>query len=255
MLGLSLSSFIGMFQYADINNVSNNNNIEEALSHQKSDQIVRMNIINKLPSIGFRNLLSNLNFLQFLKYFGDDESRERTGYSFSPDFLTSVIEYDPYYRMFYLFLSESTTFYAGQPDKTVSLMEKGLSSPNAHKPSDSYYVWRYKGIDELLFLNDSQAAQASFRMAAEWASKSDDLESDLIATLSRNTAESLAINPTSNRAKISAWSSILTTSFDENTRQQAIEKISELGGEVVFSEEGGVRINYPEETYKNETPK
>lgn len=183
--------------------------------------------------------------MQFLQYFGDDERRSVSGYEQSPEYLATVLEYDPYYRFFYLFLSESTTFYAGMPDKTVALMEEGLTHLKDNRPSDAYYVWRYKGSDELLFLEKGKAAQRSFEMAAKWAEESNDVNSELMTSLSKQTVEFLASDPDSTRAKIGAWGSILMTSLSQDTRIRAINNIQELGGKVTISDSGKINVEYP----------
>ena len=123
-------------------------------------------------------------------------------------------------------------------------MSEGLASFEKEKPIDSYYIWRYKGTDELLFLGDSAAAQASFATAAEWAKQSDAPEAEIISELSHRTSEYLLSNPDSRIAQIDAWSSLLSTALDSDTRDRAVARIESLGGSVVFSEDGRVSIQY-----------
>ena len=270
LLGILGIAAIGGLQYSTLVNIAGdtkdisaqkrysyveqkvNKNIQENIE-QKTEQL---KVMTKMPSLGFRNLWANYAFIQFLQYFGDEESRKVTGYSLSPDYLSVSLKFDPYYRYFYLFLSESTTFYAGMPDKTIALMEKSLSNFGKEKPADSYYIWRYKGIDELLFLNDGHLAQRSFEKAAEWATQSDEENSKLMASLSAQTAALLASNPKSTLAQINAWGSILTTTSDDTTRVRAIRKIRELGGDVVLASDGQLQIKYAqaEKTAAEERP-
>ncbi|WP_141242230.1 hypothetical protein [Leptolyngbya sp. BC1307] len=214
---------------------------------QLSGQLEKLKLLSEGPSFGFRNVVANWSFLEFLQYFGDNQNRQTSGYGLSPNYMEAVLNHDPYYRPFYIFLSESTTFYAGMPDKTVEIIDKGLSSFGQQKPADSYYIWRYKGTDELLFLNDGDEAQHSFEMAAQWAAESDDAGSQQMAALSAQTAAYLAANPESMEAKVNAWSSILTTAIDDATRERAVAQIRALGGDVVFSEDGGIKIEFAQE--------
>src|SRR4028118_1979843 len=92
-------------------------------------------------------------------------------------------------------------------------------------PPKSYYVWRYKAIDELLFLGNAQAAKQSFEKAAEWASIYPDQRSKQVAALSRKTANFLARNPNSKNGQVSAWSMVLTNAPDARTQKIAIERI------------------------------
>lgn len=244
---LAISTIVVSIQNSSLNKLDNN-----SISEAKSTRLIQLKTLEKMPSIGFRNIVSDWSFLSFLQYFGNEENRNKEGYALSPTYLSVVVEQDPYYRPFYLFLSESTTFYAGMPDKTVSLMKKGLAHFRDHKPADSYYIWRYKGTDELLFLDKAQSAQRSFEMAAKWAEASDEKDSKLMAALSKQTASFIASDPDSTSAKISAWGSVLTTSRDENTRKIAVSKIRGLGGNVFIDDGGGIKIEYsPKSTQKN----
>lgn len=253
---LFLSGIIGVSQKDSLKDFRNSIAESSVSEQQQSNKKYQLKLLEHTPSLGFRNIVSNWNFLQFLQYFGDEASRKATGYSLSPDYLSIVLKCDPYYKNFYLFLSESTTFYAGMPEKTVSLMAKGLASFKEQRPADSYYIWRYKGIDELLFLNDGHLAQRSFEKAAEWAAQSDEKNSKLMASLSAQTAALLASNPKSTLAQINAWGSILTTTSDDTTRVRAIKRIRELGGDVVLASDGQLQIKYAqaEKTASEEKP-
>jgi hypothetical protein len=211
----------------------------------------QLKILKNMPSIGFGNSIANYSFLQFLQYFGNEEARSINGYSMSPEYMSPVLAHDSHYKYFYLFLSESTTFYAGMPEKTVELMKEKLSSLKENRAPDSYYIWRYKGTDELLFLNKPKAAQHSFEMAAKWAKESTEKNSQLMAAISQQTADFLASDPDSTQAKIGAWADILTTSRDKQTQERAVKMIHELGGEVVVIDNGGVSIEYPPVSQKN----
>lgn len=206
---------------------------------QRAEQI---KLIAEMPALGFRNVLANYAFMSFLQYFGDDEARQSVGYSDSAAYFSTVIHHDPYFKRFYIFLSGSSTLYAGMPEETVQIMSKGLASFGEKRPADSYYIWRYKGTDELLFLNDSESAQNSFKIAADWARETPGKKANTVAQISQQTADFLAENPDSKPAQISAWGNILTTALDARTRNRAIEKIRELGGDVVLTEDGRAQI-------------
>ena len=213
-----------------------------AYSYSLSD--AQLLALKSMPSIGFRNIVADWSFVQFLQYFGDDKAREQTGYDNSAKYLSVAIHHDPYLRDFYVFLSGSSTIFAGKPEETIQVMSAGLNQLSAHRAPDNYYIWRYKGTDELLFLNDGKAAQKSFEMAANWALQSIDREAGIVAQVSQQTAQFLAKNPDSHLAQINAWGSILTTALDNQTRNRAIEKIRELGGDVVMTEDGQMQIIY-----------
>ena len=218
----------------------------EELNKELQAERLRLNLLQKTPSFGFDNILADWVMLGFLSYFGDDSAREQTEYSLSPEYFEIIVDRDPRFLQAYLFLSNSVSMYAVMPEKSVALMEKGLKSLSPKAPPMSYYVWRYKGTDELLFLGDAQAARKSFEKAAEWASVSDDPNSQNVAAISRQTAQFLARNPNSKYAQVGAWSMVLQNAVDDRTRQKAISRIEALGGKVVVTPEGEVGVQLPE---------
>lgn len=201
-------------------------------------------ISKNVPAFGLDNLVADYTFIQFLLYFGDDTVRALTDYKASPAFFETILHRDPYFRDFYLFLSQSTSVYAGLPDKSIHMMNTALQELAPNQPSDGYHIWRYKGVDELLFAGDNQAARRSFEISAAWASQSEEPDSQAMSQMSQQTAQFLATNPDSKQAQVSAWGSILMTALDDDTRIKAIQEIRELGGDVRFGEDGGIRIKY-----------
>ena len=204
----------------------------------------KLALTNQLPKLGFNNIRANLTFLSFLQYYGDEQMRKQSGYSLSADFFKGIVSADPYYKDFYIFLTNSVGLNAAQPEKSVALMEMGLASLSPTRPDGSFYIWRYKGAEELLFLGDVKAAKHSFESAAAWARESSLSESELVASVSQQTANFLAQNPDSKAAQIGAWGNILSTALDDDTRRRAINSIQALGGEISVNENGSVTINY-----------
>jgi hypothetical protein len=92
-----------------------------------------------------------------------------------------------------------------------------------------------KALDEQLFLGDINAAIQSYLKAAEWASYYTDETSLGVVANSRGTAAFLVRNPASKLAQFNAWSLVLTTARDNETRQRAIAEIEKIGGKVTFN--------------------
>jgi len=249
LVALACIVAVGMLQIPQLNQLKNrseNASLNDLQTEIESEKL-RLNLLKKLPAFGFDNLLADWVYLGFVQYFGDDKVRDRTGYEVSPEYFDIIIDRDPRFLGAYLGLTTSISLYAGMPEKSVALMEKGLSSMSPKAPPKSYYVWRYKGIDELLFLGNSPAAKQSFEKAAEWASVYSDPESQNVAAMSRQTAEFLARNPNSKNAQVAAWSMVLTNAPDDRTRKLAISRIEGLGGKVVITPDGKLKIRLPKE--------
>ncbi len=231
-------------QFKKISNQANDTSVADIKREVESER-QRLNLLHKLPSFGFRNLAADWTFLNFLQYFGDDAARAKTGYTLSPEYFEVILERDPYFLNAYLLLSASTTLYVGRPDRTIAIMEKGLKHLSPKIPLKSYYIWRWKGADELLFLGDFKAAKQSFETAAQWASTYSDAEGQNVARISRRTAQFLTKNSASKSAQIDAWSQVLNNAFDDRTRQLAINRIQALGGKVFVTPEGELKIQPP----------
>ncbi|WP_413198675.1 hypothetical protein [Nostoc piscinale] len=216
----------------------------EVLQKDIKAEHLRLNLLKEIPSFGYDNLIANWVYLNFLQYFGDDEVREKTGYSLSPKYFDIIIKHDPKFLGAYVGLSTSTSLYAAMPERSIKLMEEGLRSMTPQVPEKSYYIWRYKGIDELLFLGNYQASQNSFIMAANWANNYSDPESKYITQNSYQTALFLSQNPDSRYARITTWAMILNNGVDEKTRKRVISEIEALGGKVISTPEGN-KISFP----------
>ncbi|OUL32827.1 hypothetical protein BV372_18450 [Nostoc sp. T09] len=231
---------VGLMQYPQLQKLLSNRETSslETLEGEIKAEKVRLNLLKQMPSFGYDNLIADWVYINFLQYFGDDEARRKTGYSFSPEYFEVILGRDPRFLAAYLGLSTSTSLYAGLPERSVDLMEQSLQFLSPKVPEKSYYAWRYKGIDELLFLGDSQAAKQSFIKTADWASKSSDEDSKLIAYISQKTTEFLNRNPDSKIARISTWAMVLNNVIDEKSRKRAIREIEALGAKVVSTPEG-----------------
>lgn len=243
MLGVSSLQFPRMQQVLHSNKTASIEALQKEINLEKS----RLNLIAKIPSFGYDNIIANWIYLGFLQYFGDDEVRAKTGYELSPEFFEVILARDPRFIMAYLGLSTSTSIYAAMPERSIKLMESGLESLTPVAPERSYYVWRYKGIDELLFLGQSSKAKQSFEKAANWASQHSDEESKLAASISKKTVEFLSRNPNSKYARIATWAMVVNNQVDEKTRQRAIREIQALGGEVIPNPDGSHKIKLPKD--------
>ncbi|MDJ0796801.1 MAG: hypothetical protein QNJ51_08170 [Calothrix sp. MO_167.B12] len=217
----------------------------ETLQRELNSQKLRLQFLQKLPSFGYANLIANWVYLGFLQYFGDEVAREKTGYDLSPEYFTVIIDRDPRFIKAYLGLSTSASMYAAMPQKAVKLTEKGLKYLKPKVPHGSYYVWRYKGIDELLFLGDSQAAKTSFANASNWASTYTDEDSQKVSEISRRTSEFISKNPDSKRAQAAAWVMVLNHQVDKKGRERAIREIEALGGKIITKPDGSTTIQLP----------
>ncbi|NER82227.1 MAG: hypothetical protein F6K42_22225 [Leptolyngbya sp. SIO1D8] len=208
---------------------------EEALQQE------RLQLWKTMPVFGFDNLVADWAFLNFLQYFGHAEARELTGYTVSPDLFSTMIQRDPYFRQVYQFLSSSVTLFAGQPAETVALVEKGLSHMTPTFPEDSFWLWRYKAVDELLFLGEVEAAIASLDKSAEWADQSPMEDANLYVASAQRLATFLRENPNSRQGRVNAWFLVWNNGINQQVRQYAQSQIEALGYRMI-EDENGIRL-------------
>jgi hypothetical protein len=204
-----------------------------------------LKLLAKLPTFGFDNLVANWSFLNFIQYFGDDQARDQTGYRITPNFFQVIVDRDPRFLAMYPYLSASVSLYGGQPQQTVRLLQQGINAIPPTMQSEAYFLWQAKATDELLFLGKTQDARHSYEMAASWASQSNTPQMQAIAQRSRQTAQFLATNPDSRRARVGSWYNILTNAIDDPTRQLAAKQIQALGGKII-QRNGAFQVKLPD---------
>ncbi len=215
------------------------------LKRETQIKLSNLEMWKKIPAFGFKNLIADLTYIDYLQYFGDQEAREINGYGIGLDYFGVIINKDPKFYYPYYSLSAVGTVYTGQPERSIALMNQGFAHFTPDAPQDYYYLWRLKGVDELLFLNKPTAAQQSMQKAANWARQKGNEEGQRVAEISQRTADFLAKNPHSEEARFAGWSLVLGTAIDINAKKIAVRKLRELGGKVYLDENGRIKIDKP----------
>jgi hypothetical protein len=205
--------------------------LERNYAQESRLENAQVELLKNIPSFGFDNMLANWSMLQFIQYYGDGDARRETGYGLSPDFMEIVTKNDPKFIRAYLMMSVASSVNAGKPERTIEIMNKGLSklTPDV---TDAYFLWLYKGVDELLFLGDIPAAKKSYQMAGDWAKIAGN---EFIEKSARGTVKFLETNPDSRAPRVGAWMLVWLNSQDEETRRLAQENIEKLGGKLVIN--------------------
>ena len=207
---------------------------------QEEEQARLIKFQRQTPSLSFDNLKADWSYLNFVQYFGDKNARETIGYKLIPDYFETISNIDPYFVQAHLRLSIANSMYAGDPEKTITLMEQVLESV-APESEQAALLWTSKGLDELLFLGDKKAAIKSYKMAAKWAALTESSHpkgltiKDLEATLESTSEIELK------QAQIRAWSSVLGYIKDNQRKRQIITKIERLKAEILVLEQDNVK--------------
>ncbi len=207
---------------------------------QEQDQERVLNWQKQSPSLGFSNLKANWSYLNFINYFGDRHARDTIGYKLVPDYFEAIAAIDPHFTQAHLNFSIANSMFAGNPEKTIVLMEKVLESVDPES-EQAALLWTSKGLDELLFLGDKEAAIASYKMAAKWANlpTSDRPDGLTIKDLEKALESTDEIDVKS--AQIRAWSSVLVYIKDNQRRGEIISKIDSLKDEILVLEKTKVQ--------------
>lgn len=242
---ITLSIFLLQSKYVSQYFKNNGDQVDHFLAEKKIENTLTLQ--KKMPTLGFNNLLADWQYLQFIQYFGDAVAREETGYSLVTNYFEMISDYDPRFLKAYLSLSSANSIYAVNPQKTVAFLEKVIPSLSTKIDPLAFLIWNYKGVDEILFLGDIPAAQNSYKMSAKWALERGDETGKIVAKRNLDTAKFLANNPDSKKAQVSAWATVINNVFDDKTRQMIIEKIKSLGGNVFITNDGKVKVVFPDE--------
>lgn len=175
----------------------------------------------KRVSLGYSNLLADIYWTRAVQYFGDKTNQRSMRYDLLYPLLDITTDLDPHLIVAYefgsLFLSQPPPEGAGQPEKAVALVEKGI------RENPSYWrLYFTLGFIHYLDRRDYKAAaQAFFKgsevpgalpwmkvMAARMAEHGDD----------RSTAVYL-------------WKAVYDTSIDPQVKDTAIQHLTSLRAE------------------------
>ncbi len=217
---------------------------KEVLQREEARSAARLALAKNLPTFGYRNLVADWYFIDFIQYFGD-ELRQKAGYGSAMEYFDAILDRDPRFLYGYFYLSSTGSLYAGAPERSVSIMNRGLKSLSPQVPYRGYFIWRLKATDELLFLGRVADARNSMLTAAEWARQSTDPQGQNVAKLSQKTAAYLARNPNSKQAQFDAWNMVIGAAVDDVAIKRAIAGIKALGGNVTVTPTGELKVTAP----------
>lgn len=199
---------------------------------QEQEQARLLDWQKKSPNLGFSNLVADWTYLNFIQYFGDEKARETIGYKIVPNYFETITQIDPHFTKAYLNLSIANSMYAGNPENTIALMEEVLESVNPQS-EDAVFLWSSKGLDELLFMGDRQAAINSYEMAAKWADLSNSDRSEDVTIKDLELALQSISDIELKEAQIRAWSSVLVHIKDHHRKREIIDRISNLQADIL----------------------
>lgn len=120
----------------------------------------------KRLSLGYSGLLANIYWTRAVQYFGERHIRRATHYELLAPLLDITTDLDPHLIVAYqtgsIFLSQKVPAGAGQPDKAVALLEKGI-----RENPEYWRLYFTLGFVHYQDRKDFKAAQDAFQKGSE----------------------------------------------------------------------------------------
>ncbi|HMF89838.1 MAG TPA: hypothetical protein VKL40_04280 [Candidatus Angelobacter sp.] len=120
----------------------------------------------KRLSLGYSGLLANIYWTRAVQYFGSKRKERATRYDLLAPLLDITTDLDPKLIVAYetgsIFLSQKVPEGAGQPEKAVALVEKGI-----RENPDNWRLYFTLGFIHYLDRKDFKSAQQAFQKGSE----------------------------------------------------------------------------------------
>ena len=203
----------------------------------QQQEALRLEMLRRLPTLGFDNMIANTLFLRWVQYFGDEDIRDQVGYALNKEYFDVITRLDPRFVEMYPFISNAVSFAQGEPETALQFMERGVNALSPQINPRAFLVWRFKGLDQLLLLGDIPGSIESHEMAAKWAIGTD---YEHYAELYQSAADFLRTQPDSTRIRLWSWNDVYQNSINESVRQRAEQEMLNLGASKQITEDGRV---------------
>lgn len=205
--------------------------LEEILYLPSSKALKRM-------SLGYSALLADIYWTRAVQYFGNKHIQHSTRYDLLYPLLDITTDLDPQlipaYQDGAVFLSQASPWGAGQPDKGVALLNKGVSNNPEY-----WRLYFTLGFIHYLDRRDYKAAQKAFATGAQVPGALPWME-----TMAARMAEHAADIDTA----ITLWKGVHEMTREEIVRQSALNHIASLQ-----ADEQMIELERLIETYRQRT--
>ncbi len=221
---------------------------EVASAEDQRQEALRLSLVRRSPSFGFNNLMADWAFLNLIQYDGDSATRKAVGYDLAPKYFDLMTRLDPRFVDSYVFLSGIMSYQMGKPEEAIALMDRGTTALTPKDHPKSFLVWRLKGLDQLLLVNDLQASQFSYDQAGDWALLSSDPDTRQVGPIFKQTAEFIRTDPNNKQMLLWSWSSIYDQAVmtrDETTKAKAKAKLLDIGAIERKDDKGNAYFTLP----------
>lgn len=201
-----------------------------------------LKLLQRLPTLGYDNLMADWIFLRFLGYFGDDVARSQTGYNLIPDYFETIVRLDPQFLGIYPFLSTGISYYLGNPELAGKYMDRGIQSLSPEVNPNGFAILRFRGLDQLLLEGDIPGTIETYYRIAEWFERIGKPDS---ANQFRRGAQFLKQYPNSLQPRFWGWQEVYYNAVDRRVQERAEEELLKLGAIKQQDDRGNVRFSLP----------
>lgn len=193
--------------------------LEEILYIPSSKTLQRM-------SLGYSGLLADVYWTRAVQYYGGKQQLEEPRYDLLYPLLDITTDLDPHlviaYQFGSVFLSQQPPVGAGQPDKAVALVEKGIRAN-----PDQWRLYYTLGFIHYWDRHDYKAAEQAFRRGAE---------NPHALYWMKVMAASMAERANDPSTAIALWRGIYESVEDKMVKANAVEHINALVVDAVVPE-------------------
>ena len=185
--------------------------LEEILYLPSSTAVKRL-------SLGYSGLLADVYWTRAVQYFGNKRMQHSRRYDLLDPLLNITTDLDPQLIIAYddgaIFLAEPTPAGAGQPDKAVALLEKGLRNNPEY-----WRMYFTMGFIHYLERHDYKAAEQAFQRGSEVPGA---------LPWMKVMAARMAENAADRGTAIALWEAVYETNTEKMIRETAMSHILSL---------------------------
>jgi len=190
------------------------------------------------PAFGYDNLLADFVWMRFAQYYGDQRSRQMSGYKLSYEYLDVITDRDPKFEKAYLAANFSVANKMGRTDLAEKLLTKGVRNN-----PDSYLIWQYRGFLHLLYTGAPDKAAFSFKQNAIIAVAREGNAKQAWGNYWWQMGSYLESNQPSVWQLRTIWNEVFNSAPDGETKILALGQLKKLG--VVLDEDRKLHELYP----------
>jgi len=175
----------------------------------------------KKISLGYNGLLADVYWMRAVQYYGGKRLKNEPGFPLLEPLINIATTLDPQllhaYRFGSVFLSEREPIGAGQPERAIALLQKGIQ----HNP-DEWQLHRDVGFIYYWFLNNYKKAAESFLVGSS---------NPKSAVWMKTFAAQLLAQGGSRKAARFLWEEVYQTSENQRMKENAREHLQRISAE------------------------